>query len=147
MSLLSRPASTTYTSLTFVTVGALTDVWSGVWWWYLREYSPDSRLPFLFCYGFLLTGLVLFIIGLSIGQLGRAARSAELPPSEVTPSVALTEETAARNPNPAVVAAPVSTAPISHAPAPIAGGPDSRGVLVASVVDSPPAPRAPRLVP
>ena len=123
MPLMSRPASTTYASLTYITLGALTDVWSGVWFWYLREYAPASRLPFFFCYGFLLTGLVLLVIGLGMGQLGRAARSAELPPTEVTTSVARRDEIASENPSLAVT--PATSA--------VAVNPPARGVPVVSL--------------
>lgn len=108
MALVTRPSSAAYTALVYVTAGALTDVWSGVWYVYLTRYPPDRDWVWYICYAFLLTGLVLLLIGLFLGRLGRAARHAELPPPEVTPAVARAQqEAAARAPiiattNPAV---------------------------------------------
>jgi hypothetical protein len=81
--LMTRPSPAAYTSLIYITVGALTDVWSGIWYWYLTQHAGEVReFTWYWCYGFLLTGLVLFIIGLAVGQIGRSARHAELPPPE-----------------------------------------------------------------
>jgi hypothetical protein len=115
MPLLSRPSFSAYAALMYITVGLLTDVWSGIWYWYLRNYEPADSTTWYWCYGFLLTGLALLVIGLLIGPIGRAARHAELPPHEVTPAEARTQqEAAARAPMiapanpaaPAVVAEP-----------------------------------------
>jgi hypothetical protein len=115
MAILSKPASTTYSALAYITIGTLTCVWSGVWLWYLSEFPPQGRYPWYFSSGFLLSGLALLIIGLAVGQIGRAARSAELPPAEVTPAIARADQMAAQNPGmpiPVVAGAVRETAPL-----------------------------------
>ena len=61
--------------------------------------------------GLFLTGLTLVIIGLLLGQIGQAARRAEMPPSDVINAEARIQQTAAANPQPAIVGsgAPVAT--------------------------------------
>lgn len=61
-------------ALIYITLGALTEIWSGVWFWYLRDHNPPaSDFTWFLCYGFLLTGLALLVIGLLIHQVSRAA--------------------------------------------------------------------------
>jgi hypothetical protein len=112
MPLLSKPSSSAYASLLYITVGALTDVWSGIWYWYMRNHPPDSPATWYWCYGFLLTGFVVLVIGLTIGPIGRAARHAELPPPEVTPTEATIQREAAAHPPLAVPLQP--TAPMAN---------------------------------
>jgi hypothetical protein len=84
MAFLSKPSSAAQLAIVYVTVGALTGVWSTIWYFYLsrhQEQYADSP-QWYWCYGFLLTGLVLMIIGFGLGRLGRAARTAELPPAD-----------------------------------------------------------------
>ena len=107
MPLLSKPASSAYASLLYITLGALTNVWSGIWYWYMSNYPPANPATWYWCYGFLLTGLALFIIGLAIGPIGRAARRAELPPPEATLTEAKIQQTAASH---APIAVPVQPA-------------------------------------
>jgi hypothetical protein len=95
MPILSQPSPAARTSLIYITIGALTDIWSGIWYVYLRQNPPEHNSLWYFCYGFLLTGLTLVIIGLGIGRIGRSARHAELPPEEVTGAVAEVDQTAA----------------------------------------------------
>jgi hypothetical protein len=107
MSILSKPAPTALAAIGYVTVGALTLVWSGIWYAYLRHSPPDSDFTWYWCYGFLLTGLTLFVIGLMIGRIGHSARHAELPPEEVTAAVTTVDQDAAAR---APVIAPVNPA-------------------------------------
>jgi hypothetical protein len=107
MPILSQPSSAARTSLLYITVGALTDIWTGIWYLYLRQYPPENVGLWYFCYGFLLTGLTLVIIGLGIGRIGRSARHAELPPEEVTSAVARVDQNAAAR---APIIAPVNPA-------------------------------------
>src|ERR1700687_2401530 len=95
MSIMSSPSSVVLSAVIYITVGVLTDVWSGIWFVYLRNNPPHAEETIYWCYGFLLTGFALVIIGLTIGRLGRSARHAEWPPQEVTPAVAQTDQTAA----------------------------------------------------
>jgi hypothetical protein len=65
-------------------------------------YAPESTWGRFLNVGFMISGFVLLGIGLLLGQLGRAARHAELPPAEVTPSAQVTEQKAAENPPPVI---------------------------------------------
>ena len=55
---MTKPSAAAYTSLVYITVGALMDVWSGIWYWYLSNHRDTIRETTMYwCYGFLLTGL------------------------------------------------------------------------------------------
>jgi len=81
---LSKPSPAAPTSLFYITTGALTTVWAGIFFIYLRNNPPSHQLAYYICLGFLITGIVLLAIGLAVGPLSRFARHAELPPQEVT---------------------------------------------------------------
>jgi len=126
MPILTRPSSAAYTSLIYITVGALMDVWSGIWYWYMsRNWAAWSDPYHYICYGFLLTGVVLLVIGFAVGQIGRNARHAELPPPEGL-QAAKEQPQLAQQPNPAPPAPPVApvatpvmtthTVPVAPAP-------------------------------
>jgi hypothetical protein len=70
MSILSKPSSVARVSVIYITVGAIIDVWSGIWFFYLRNNTPVGAAAYYWCYGFLLTGLALVLIGLIIGRIG-----------------------------------------------------------------------------
>jgi hypothetical protein len=108
MMFLNRPSSAARTAVLYITIGVLTDVWSGIWYWYLTRHPPTNDVTWFWCYGFLLSGLALAIIGLAIGQIGRSARHAELPPQELVVPSARTDQQAASQP--ATVATPVNAA-------------------------------------
>ncbi len=130
MPVLSKPSSAAHMAIVYITVGTVVDIWSGVWCWYLRNYPPQTSVPFYWCAGLFLTGLALVVIGLALGRIGRSARHAEMPPPEVTPAEEeATREAAARVPvampmNPAfpqgAVAQPMAVPP---PPAPVQGVP------------------------
>ncbi len=80
MIMLQRPSFGAATAIAYITVGALLDVWSGIWYFYLHNNPPEASTPFYFCYGFLLSGLVLIVIGLALGPIGKYARQAEHHP-------------------------------------------------------------------
>src|SRR5262245_24747081 len=86
------------TALIYVTLGLLMVVWPGVWGTYLFNNPPAGHGAYYWCGGFAVTGVALLVLGLGLGRLGRAARSAELPPAEVTSAVASAEQTAAARP-------------------------------------------------
>lgn len=113
MPVLSKPSPMAGASLVYITLGALIDVWSGIRMWYLREHAPSDDVQMYWCWGFLLTGTVLLLIGLAVGAIGRAARHAELPPPEVTPAEAQAEVGAAQR---APIVAPVNPAMPMMAP-------------------------------
>jgi hypothetical protein len=95
MSILSNPSVVVRSALIYVTAGTLTVIWSAIWFFYLRDNPPAESATFFWCYGFLLTGMALLIIGLTIGRIGRSSRHAELPPQEVVHKVIHAEQTAA----------------------------------------------------
>ena len=117
----SKQASSATTSLKYLTLGALIDVWAIVYFFYLRSHD-GSDVAYYWVYGFIFTGAVLFLIGLAVGQVGRSARSAEVAPTPTqqiitTPAaspVAPVTIAASSNPPPAQVpitrSAPVVTA-------------------------------------
>jgi len=91
MPLMSKPSSAPHIALFYITVGALLMVWASVWYFF---YPPEG-VGKLIDAGLFFTGLVLLIIGFAVGQIGRAARSAELPPKEATRAEAQKDQTAA----------------------------------------------------
>jgi hypothetical protein len=80
MAMLSHPSFGPRTALTYVTIGALLDVWTGVWFFAFRPSGDLSPTATFWVWGLFLTGLALIVIGLLLGPLGRFARKAELPP-------------------------------------------------------------------
>ena len=127
MSILTNPSIAFSTSLIYITVGTLIDIWTIV---SLVFYRPSTDWGQFLVVGFLLSGFALLIIGLLLGPIGRAARHAELPPAEITPAVVRVEQTAAANP-PAVVPAN----PMLQAAAPIV--PESTAPPVAPTAFAP----------
>jgi RsiW-degrading membrane proteinase PrsW (M82 family) len=93
--LLSKPSGAAPATLFYVTVGAMMTVWSGIWFMYLRNNPPSHPFVNYVCFGFLITGIVLLMIGFTLGPLSRWARHAELPPTEATGPAIQTEQTAA----------------------------------------------------
>ena len=80
MPLLSKPSVAARTSVMYITA-ALVDVWTIIYWTYLvRHPEGHTDATYYWVYGFFFTGLVLLVIGLALGRIGRAARHAELPP-------------------------------------------------------------------
>jgi hypothetical protein len=116
MPVLSHPAFGPRTALGYVTGGALLCVWTLVWY-FTREYEL-TRSQWFWVAGFFLTGTTFVVLGLILGPLGRAARQAELPPSEAMNAEAAIQQTAAANP-PAVVA-PHNGAPTANPAMPAA---------------------------
>ena len=83
----SKQASSATTSLIYLTLGALIDVWATVYFFYLRTHN-GTDIAFLYVYGFIFTGAVLFLIGLAVGRIGYSARSAEVAPTPTQQIVA-----------------------------------------------------------
>src|SRR5262245_3686063 len=109
MAIMTSPSGAFPTALIYITVGSLIDIWTIVAMLY---YPPETQWGKFLVVGFMVTGAAFLLIGLLLGPIGRAARHAELPPTEVTTSVEQAEESAAANP-PAVVVSgnpPVETA-------------------------------------
>lgn len=103
MSMMSQPAFGPKLSIGLILLGTLMDVWTLVWRFTLggEELTPTGKF---FFYGTLLTGITFLLVGFFLGQIGRAARKAEIPPAEVTATEAAINQTAAAHP-PAVVPA------------------------------------------
>ena len=99
MPILNKLTGAFPTALIYITAGTLIAIWTLVYWAFN---TPETRDGFFWVVGFLLTGLSLLAIGLLLGKIGRAARSAELPPAEVTPAAVRSEQTAAAHPAPVV---------------------------------------------
>ena len=116
MPILSKPSFAPSTAIIYVTVGALMDVWTAVYYFTsMRAGTPEeSRHEMFWVAGFFLTGAILMIIGLVMGPIGRSARQAEMPPVEVTPQ-AVQAENAVQPP--VIVPAPAQTIPAAPAPA------------------------------
>jgi hypothetical protein len=72
-----KQASSARMALIYITIGALMDVWTAVYYVYLQRQGATGNV-YLWCAGFFCTGLVLIIIGLMVGQIGRSARAAEV---------------------------------------------------------------------
>ena len=113
----SKQATSATTSLIYLTLGSLIDVWAIVYFFYLRNHA-GSDVAFLYVYGFIFTGAVLFLIGLAVGRIGYSARSAEVAPT----------------PTQQIVAAPTMLPSVSEA---VATGPDSPAVQTSVVRQAP----------
>ena len=113
MPIMTKPSVETGISIGFITGGTLTAIWSGIWYSYLRNHAPDDSGWYYVCTGLFLSGLVLVLIGVTIGHIGRAARRAEIPPAEVTQAVANVDQNAAAR---APMVAPVNPAQQAVAP-------------------------------
>jgi hypothetical protein len=103
MAILSTPSGAFPVALVYITVGTLIDVWTIV---ALYFFPPQTAWGNFWTIGFLATGTALLVIGLLLGRIGRAARTAELPPAEVTHEVSDADLRAAENP-PVIATTPV----------------------------------------
>jgi hypothetical protein len=111
MQFLRPTSSPARTALTYITVGCLMLVWTGVWYMYLVNHPPQTSEVHYWVAGLALTGLILVILGLAVGQIGRSAKHAETSSQVVVPTTP-----------PDTLAAPVATAvPAVPVPAPLNG--------------------------
>jgi len=95
MFMFKQQSASAQAALIYVTVGALILVWTTVWYFYLQTAADTSRGLYFLCAGSFMTGLVLLVIGLGVGHIGRSARQADSPvqahpdvPSTTVPVVA-----------------------------------------------------------
>jgi hypothetical protein len=126
----------------YITVGALTCVWTVIWYIWMNNHGTQSDAPYYWCYGFFLTGLTLMIIGLALGRIGRAARHAEAPADATAsnPTQQALQQAAAPAAHPA--ATPAAPGGSTAAPAPAPGGAAAPpGVLVAQAPAAAAGPR------
>ena len=87
----SKQASSATMAIVYITVGALLDVWTVVYYIWSSSNRADGTSggnSFLICAGFFTTGLVLIGIGLLVGKIGRSARQAETAATPMMPGVA-----------------------------------------------------------
>jgi hypothetical protein len=87
MWLFNQASPAARTSLVYITVGAMTVIWTGVWYVYLYNNHPETPSVYYWCAGILVSGLTLVFIGLALGRLDRSARGPVLPPVEVPSGV------------------------------------------------------------
>jgi hypothetical protein len=106
MPLYTQPSPAARTALTYITLGALMVVWGGLWSWYLWHHPTDNTVVYYLCTGVILTGVTLLVIGLAIGQIGWAARHADLPPEGHPPTAVPVPPAAPPAPQPTTVAGP-----------------------------------------
>lgn len=116
MPILTHPAFGPRTAIIYITVGTLIDVWTLVWFWAFGR-DDLSRSTQFWLWGFFFSGLTLIVIGALLGQIGRSARKAELPPPEAVQAEANIQATAAANQAPVL---PAGTMPNVVTPAPTA---------------------------
>ena len=133
MAILSKPAFGPAASLIYITSGTLLDVWTVVWYLAFGRGEPMTSTAWFWLAGLFMTGLVLVVIGVLLGQIGRAARKAELPPTEVVGAEAQIQNTAAAAPHP-VMQQPVGAAPVATVVPPQVQAPAQRNTT------TPPAP-------
>lgn len=109
MPMLTKPSFGPRTAITYITAGALLDVWVAVWYFAFARGEGEglSRTTQFWLLGLFLTGLVLIFIGTFLGSIGRAARKVEMPPTSATNKEAMIQQTAAANPP--MMMAPVPT--------------------------------------
>lgn len=131
MWLFNQKSNASRIALIYITLGALIIVWTCVWYIYLRNNEPLTSVPFYWCAGLLVSGVVLVGIGLGIGRIGREARHADLP-AEI---------------NPPPAAAPLAQAPAAPMVAPIAPAATAPGMDVRGSVSAAPVGGAPTKVP
>jgi hypothetical protein len=106
----NQQSASTRHSLAFITAGSLVTIWTIVWYAYLANNPPENHGLYYVCAGCLTTGIVVFLIGVSVGWIGRAASQAEQPAAAVEPNPpAAIPLPTAPTVNPVVNGAPVAT--------------------------------------
>ncbi len=79
MALMSKTSSAARLSIIYITIGTLVMVWSSIYFIWLRNHNdPSLESRFYWCYGFLLSGLTVTVIGALLGPIGMAVRPAEV---------------------------------------------------------------------
>jgi len=125
MALLTQPSFTAKASLIYITLGALLDVWTSVWYFSFRDpIHPMEKSTLFWLSGFFVMGLILMLIGFLMGPLGRYARKAELPPTEAVNAEANIQQAAAST--------PVTVVPLATETVPGAGSQSQNSVGIAA---------------
>lgn len=95
MWLFNQSLTAARTALIYVTVGALTVIWTAIWYVYLSNNPPETHAVYYWCTGLLATGLTLVLIGFGLGRIARSAQHVDLPLAEVPHVVVNTQPNAA----------------------------------------------------
>ena len=77
---ITKPSSISWLAVALLTAGALAVVWGGVWWVFAVAKGSAPDWSYYVAAGVLASGLVVGVVGLLSGHIGREARAAELPP-------------------------------------------------------------------
>jgi len=73
-------------SILYITLGALIDVWTALYYFLIHDgNNPDHKSRLFWIAGFFFSGLTLLVIGILVGQIGRAAGKAEVAPATTQP--------------------------------------------------------------
>jgi hypothetical protein len=75
--------STARTALIYVTVGAMTVIWTAIWYVYLFNNPPESSTVYYWCTGFLVTGVAAVLIGLGLSRAAPTPLEVEGQPAGV----------------------------------------------------------------
>ncbi len=85
MQVLTKPTAAPGTSLAYLTIGAVMAVLAGTSYFFFN--GAGNPVGNYVRASFLILGIVLMLIGLFVGHIGRAARKAELPPTDATDGI------------------------------------------------------------
>ena len=121
MWLVNQTSTAARTALIYITVGALTVIWTVMWYVYLFNNPSETQSAYYWCTGFLVTGVALVFIGLGLRRIGRSARHADLPPAEVPAAAVNLQPTVATVPAAALAPVHVTSPAVAlNAPAVLA---------------------------
>jgi hypothetical protein len=98
-----------HTALIYITVGAMTVIWTAIWYVYLFNNPPETTSVYYWCTGFLVTGMTAVLIGLGLSRTAQAAAGGEGQPAG-TPFVVVSPQ-ANGVPQPLMSSAPIQAVP------------------------------------
>src|SRR5688572_27714612 len=75
-------------ALVYITIGASTMIWAGVWYVYLFN-NARADSAYYWCTGFMVTGLMMVLIGSGLAMISRSAPHTDPPASGVPMAVML----------------------------------------------------------
>jgi len=82
MPVTSKTLSAATLSVGYITAGTLILIWSSVYYLYQLNHGELTAETRYWCYGFMLTGITIAVIGVLLGRIGAAARPAEVAAPE-----------------------------------------------------------------
>ncbi len=88
----TKQATSASMAVIYITIGALIDVWTTVYYVFKVRGEQVSSDTHLWLSGFFFSGVVFIVVGLAVGRIGRSARQAEvtsLPPGTPVPVPAM----------------------------------------------------------